>query len=611
MDSALVVTHFGSTLAGRRQRFEKPVVTLGRRPENDVVFDRVLDALVSGTHAEVRVDARGVAVCDLGSTNGTFVNGRRLAAGRPTPVGADDELRLGGANGPGLKLARDAADSDDRTRPMANPGRPIADAFDLRGARPSEPPKVVGEATHLRKLLDAVKHERRRGLATGVASLAVCVVVGLGLRATGSGSTGSDGSTFRTTSNESETLLSTLNAAQNAVFVVIRKTTRNGVSDLTPTGTAWSCAPGLLATNAHVSALLRARGADEEFIARNGADPPVELRLVAERTHPGYEEFQQLRARFTGGMHDAPFDAIKGACDVALLTVDEGDRRRQPAPLELADEARLRKLSATDAIGFVGFPMEGRGLNVERPSSLTKTGRITGLIDPFLGNAAFEDRLLLAFDAQGGGGASGSPVFDATGRVVGVLFAGDVQGGNGARVLSAGGQTYAQRIDLIREMLAGGPAAAMSQVRRRVAWESQFRSLYESSKKTVSDIALTHAAAAVAKAAQKPEIANGGAANWDEVEARDLRVSDSTASGAKSFRFQVPQRGIYCLVAIPSHEARSVRIVESFDPKWSAFFDFEWHGEGGPAAISRRLFAEGASPNAPVEVRATLYRLRQ
>jgi len=64
-------------------------VTVGRLPECDIVL---ADSNVSRRHAEVRRQGNGFVVVDLGSTNGTKVNGvgvreRRLADG--------DELRVG------------------------------------------------------------------------------------------------------------------------------------------------------------------------------------------------------------------------------------------------------------------------------------------------------------------------------------------------------------------------------------------------------------------------------------------------------------------------------------------------------------------------------------
>jgi hypothetical protein len=74
----------------RVQVRDRPVV-LGRGHEADV---RIADASVSRRHAEVRYDGERVLVEDLGSTNGTSVNGERIA--RATLV-AGDRLTLGAA----------------------------------------------------------------------------------------------------------------------------------------------------------------------------------------------------------------------------------------------------------------------------------------------------------------------------------------------------------------------------------------------------------------------------------------------------------------------------------------------------------------------------------
>jgi hypothetical protein len=51
--------------------------TIGRRDDSTLVLD---DAYVSGAHAEIMFDQGAWWVVDLGSTNGTFVNGRPVRA---------------------------------------------------------------------------------------------------------------------------------------------------------------------------------------------------------------------------------------------------------------------------------------------------------------------------------------------------------------------------------------------------------------------------------------------------------------------------------------------------------------------------------------------------
>ncbi len=70
---------------GTPQRIEvrpgQPVV-VGRAPDCEAV---VADVTVSRRHAELRATERGLAVRDLGSSNGTTLNGARIATGEITP----------------------------------------------------------------------------------------------------------------------------------------------------------------------------------------------------------------------------------------------------------------------------------------------------------------------------------------------------------------------------------------------------------------------------------------------------------------------------------------------------------------------------------------------
>lgn len=74
------------------------VTTIGRadpaagyRPDVDLS----MDAAVSRRHAEIRRTASGYAISDLGSTNGTVVNGRPIPRHQEVPLADGDEIRLG------------------------------------------------------------------------------------------------------------------------------------------------------------------------------------------------------------------------------------------------------------------------------------------------------------------------------------------------------------------------------------------------------------------------------------------------------------------------------------------------------------------------------------
>ena len=70
--------------------------TIGRAPDNDIVLPN--NSSASGHHCEVVVQNGAVCLRDLGSTNGTYVNGRRIAAGQLIQLTPGMVVYLGGPN---------------------------------------------------------------------------------------------------------------------------------------------------------------------------------------------------------------------------------------------------------------------------------------------------------------------------------------------------------------------------------------------------------------------------------------------------------------------------------------------------------------------------------
>lgn len=66
------------------------VTTVGRRPDATI---RMTEPFVSSEHAEITRDEGRWWLRDLGSTNGTFVNGQRISA--PTGIRAGDIVQFG------------------------------------------------------------------------------------------------------------------------------------------------------------------------------------------------------------------------------------------------------------------------------------------------------------------------------------------------------------------------------------------------------------------------------------------------------------------------------------------------------------------------------------
>ncbi|MGP3978813.1 FHA domain-containing protein [Streptomyces sp. 8N114] len=131
--------------------------TLGRDPQGDVVIE---DARVSWRHATVRWGGRAWVIEDHGSTNGTYVQGRRiqqleLAPGMSVHLGnATDGPRLGFSGGAGSGQAPVADMYGGQTAPQhqhqqqgqhQQPGQPQAAQAAAQHSAPTQQPQVGGQ----------------------------------------------------------------------------------------------------------------------------------------------------------------------------------------------------------------------------------------------------------------------------------------------------------------------------------------------------------------------------------------------------------------------------------------------------------------------------------
>ena len=68
--------------------------TIGRMPDNTICIRN--DRYISGHHSRIEADPRFFRLVDLGSTNGTFLNGLRLTTNEAIAISDGDEITLGG-----------------------------------------------------------------------------------------------------------------------------------------------------------------------------------------------------------------------------------------------------------------------------------------------------------------------------------------------------------------------------------------------------------------------------------------------------------------------------------------------------------------------------------
>ena len=87
-DSAMLII-LGGPRKGARFLIDADVTKIGRAPENDIFLD---DITVSRRHAELHREQKKFLMKDLGSLNGTYLNGSVVSEG---DLRSGDELQIG------------------------------------------------------------------------------------------------------------------------------------------------------------------------------------------------------------------------------------------------------------------------------------------------------------------------------------------------------------------------------------------------------------------------------------------------------------------------------------------------------------------------------------
>lgn len=144
----------------RRLPLESAPLTVGRGKDRDLVLE---SKAVSRRHAQIEAQGGSAILVDLGSANGTLLNGRRID--KPVALKETDEIDIAGF---GLRLRRDPdrQAATDRTviQPASKPGgtppsRPAADFAEIKVPVRAEeeaapPPAAGGDWNSASELLD-------------------------------------------------------------------------------------------------------------------------------------------------------------------------------------------------------------------------------------------------------------------------------------------------------------------------------------------------------------------------------------------------------------------------------------------------------------------------
>lgn len=539
MSSIILIRHLSnSSLAGQSREFEQAEIRIGRRPENDIVFNPELDRTVSGHHCRIVADQGDLYVVDQGSTNGTFVNGQRVQ--ERTRVTHRDRIVLG-ERGPELAVSLKSAEVASPSTIMGNVGQmtgrgmagtmglldagvdlpasapvaatippiavtpplllqrpPVDDAISPLTVGPVTPQHLyrppsrlsqgqkisIGMNTLMAELSKATSRERRRIYVIGL-PIVLLLLSGMGA------------AWYFTRNGQPQVILqpaapagppmtlpvlpqewsAVLTPRKSAIYLIVMQ--RPGKEDR-GIGTAWSVQKGALATNAHVGQEFLDKDPDVTLIARSNTNPPVDLKIVGATLHPGYVTFDKLTKSHP------PVDVETGKpvtlampFDAALFQIDPADHEKQAPPLELADDATLASVVETTELAYIGFPMEASvesGVNVKAPVAHQFLGNLTRKTDIFLAGTSEARANFFQYTLVVQGGASGSPVFNRGGKVVGLISGNDHFFSSGGRIAITG-KSFGPRVDAIRDLL--DKTAETNTAPYAAEWRMHFRRIYD------------------------------------------------------------------------------------------------------------------------------------
>jgi hypothetical protein len=457
MPVAITLTRVAGFKRGEILRFAAGPITLGTDPACLVRFDPAWDRSVSARHAVIEARADGWWIRDT-SQDGLHLKGRRLAAEEKLVPGLELEFGLGG---PRLRFDVPAPFADPIPPAPASPA-PVAPGLEIPATPPA--PGSVPSASDAAPApgRGAFFSPRRLGLAALLGGALWFAWDLSPVRAPVTSSTSATPVPAPVAEAvpaapiaSDELLAAAAKRHEKAVGLVV------SIADgkPRPIATAWALDATTFATNGHVSASvaeLLGKGRSVFIVINRYREVRYRVKLAV--THPRYNERIE---NFDGRSPDVP------TYDVGLLHI-EG---RTDTWLPLAPRAELEKVDSGYRIAFLGFPMEGLaggGVDPRHPVATMQSGIVTSATDWWQSPAEFDKRSLIQHNLGSTGGASGSPLFNPRGEVVGLLNAGNVIGqvtlgpkGHWVqRAPSAAMINFGQRVDLLRDIYPAYPKDA-------------------------------------------------------------------------------------------------------------------------------------------------------
>ncbi len=370
-------THLLGPRKGECERFESTRISIGRAPDNDLIFGDN-ERRVSSHHAEIIRRIDHYVLRDLGSTNGTMINGRRVITSEIRP----DDLLEFGAGGPLLRFGIEPKSETGETQePVSAPG----------SSNQSGQVEPVASRSVIEKLVNRAFRARlsnRRLIAAIVLAMILGAVAGILLSSRIRGA------------NPVDLSFAEVAARNHSAVVFIRvefellDAAGQVVSSDARTGSGFVVSTkGLIVTNRH---LIQDWEYSQPAVAYSGRTTKIEV------VFPGQTREQAIPAALYR------LSAFKQT-DVAILKIEPPPGLRPVFGIE----SDLSHINQGEEVAVIGYPL-GRDLMRLTGDERLETSLSTGVV-----SRVSQDFIQLYLRAYRGN--SGGPVLNRRGRVIGIL----------------------------------------------------------------------------------------------------------------------------------------------------------------------------------------------
>ena len=419
--------------AGATAKFDDSVVAVGRHAMSDLRFDPQSELDVSTRHAEFHASSGRWSIIDQGSTNGTFVNGERITSERRL---ANGDIVSFGANGPRVEVHGIMSSASSAAPPTEL--RPSASAASV-----STPPRVD---TTVRVAHQVAQQTRSMRRTFGV-SIVGLVIVAAGILVWQQRRSAAQVAELTALAARSDSATSALKntiaamrPADSALKARLQEELSQREADRARAQVAITSGKAIQGSVEQLSRPLpveaqidyrRITAANDAAVAMlvseldgtpiagtafavNASGTLVTNRHVV-RSETGHPPTRMV-VLFANTSRWMPAHVVRlsSTDDLALIQVDEPGAR--PVVNGVSKLGAAAQVGA--AVASIGYPlandtpMEGEGLKITARTTLTP-GTVSKRLDD-----------VIQIDSYAGHGSSGSPLFDASANVVGVIYGG-------------------------------------------------------------------------------------------------------------------------------------------------------------------------------------------